>query len=121
MSRSRAFASRSLKALWAESRGVDTAPLVRLGYVAGSLLTASVTCLTGPIGFLGWIVPHALRLRAGADHRLLIPCGFLLGAAFLVVCDTVARTALPQAEIPVGVITALAGGPFFLLLLRRPV
>jgi iron complex transport system permease protein len=104
---------------WAESRGVATAGLVRLGYVAGSLLTASVTCLTGPIGFIGWIVPHALRLRAGADHRLLIPCAFLLGAAFLAVCDTVARTVLAPTEIPVGVVTAAAGGPLFLLMLRR--
>lgn len=104
---------------WAESRGVATAGLIRLGYLAGSLLTASVTCLTGPIGFIGWIVPHALRLRVGADHRLLIPCSFLLGAAFLTICDTVARTVLAPTEIPVGVITAATGGPLFLAMLRR--
>lgn len=104
---------------WAMARGVNARALVRTGYIAGSLLTAAVTCLTGPIGFLGWIVPHALRLRAGADHRLLIPCSFFLGGAFLVAADTVARTALAPEEIPVGVITALTGGPFFLSLLRR--
>jgi iron complex transport system permease protein len=104
---------------WAAARGVNVSTLLRTGFVAGSLLTAAVTCLTGPIGFLGWIVPHALRLRAGADHRILIPCSFLLGAAFLMVADTVARTALAPEEIPVGVITALTGGPFFLSLLRR--
>jgi iron complex transport system permease protein len=64
------------------------------------------------------IVPHALRLRLGADHRVLIPCSFLLGAAFLAVCDTLARTVLAPTEVPVGVVTALLGGPFFIGLLR---
>jgi iron complex transport system permease protein len=81
-------------------------------------VTGSVTALTGPIGFVGLIVPHALRLRLGADHRLLIPCSFLLGAAFLALCDTLARTALAPTEVPVGVVTALLGGPFFIWLLR---
>ncbi len=103
---------------WAAARGVSVGRLMLAGYVAGSLVTGSVTSLTGPIGFVGLIVPHALRLRLGADHRLLIPCSFLLGAAFLVACDTVARTALAPAEIPVGVVTAMLGGPFFIWLLR---
>ncbi|MCU0245980.1 MAG: iron ABC transporter permease, partial [Bryobacter sp.] len=68
--------------------------------------------------FVGLIVPHALRLKMGADHRLLLPCSFLLGGAFLAVCDTVARIVLAPAEIPVGVVTALLGGPFFIALLR---
>ena len=68
--------------------------------------------------FVGLIVPHALRLKLGADHRVLIPCSFLLGAAFLAVCDTVSRTILSPVEVPVGVITALLGGPFFIWLLR---
>lgn len=102
---------------WAEARGVAAARYLRLGFLAGSVLTALVTAFTGPIGFLGWIVPHALRLRYGADHRLLAPCAFLYGAAFLAVCDTVARTVLAPTEIPVGVITAMVGGPFFLWLL----
>lgn len=103
---------------WAQSRGVSTTTLTTFGYVAGSVLTGLVTSLTGPIGFVGLIVPHALRLKFGADHRTLMPCSILLGAAFLAVCDTVSRTMLPPTDIPVGVLTAMGGGPFFLWLLR---
>jgi len=103
---------------WAAARGVNAHQLLLAGYLAGSFVTGSVTALTGPIGFVGLIVPHALRLRVGADHRLLIPCSFLAGATFLAICDTVARTVLAPVEIPVGVITALLGGPFFIWLLR---
>ena len=103
---------------WAMARGVSTARLLLVGYLAGSLIAGSVTAQTGPIGFVGLIVPHALRLRLGADHRLLIPCSFFAGAAFLTICDAVARTLLAPAELPVGVITAIAGGPFFIWLLR---
>jgi iron complex transport system permease protein len=77
-----------------------------------------VTALTGPIAFVGLIVPHALRLRFGADHRVLMPCALLVGAGFLAVCDTLSRTVIAPTEIPVGVLTALAGGPFFIWLLR---
>jgi len=103
---------------WAAARGVSVPRLMLAGYLVGSLVTGSVTALTGPIGFVGLIVPHALRLRLGADHRLLIPCSFLLGAAFLAACDTLARTVLAPTEIPVGVVTAMLGGPFFIWLLR---
>ena len=103
---------------WAASRGVSTTAMTAFGYVAGSVLTGLVTSLTGPIGFVGLIVPHALRLRFGADHRTLIPCSILLGAAFLVICDTLSRTVNPPTDIPVGVLTAMGGGPFFLWLLR---
>jgi iron complex transport system permease protein len=103
---------------WAAARGVHVSRLILTGYLLGSFVTGSVTALTGPIGFVGLIVPHALRLRLGADHRLLIPCSFLLGAAFLALCDTLARTALAPTEVPVGVVTALLGGPFFIWLLR---
>ena len=103
---------------WAASRGVHATRMLVLGYVAGSLMTGSVTAFTGPIGFIGLIVPHALRIALGADHRVLIPCSFLLGAAFLIVCDTVSRTVLAPTEVPVGVITAMLGGPFFIWLLR---
>jgi iron complex transport system permease protein len=103
---------------WAATRGVSARRLTILGYVAGSLLTGAITSLTGPIGFVGLIVPHAVRLAAGGDHRLLLPCSFFAGAAFLAICDTVARTVLAPAEIPVGVVTALVGGPVFILLLR---
>jgi iron complex transport system permease protein len=103
---------------WASSRGLSTTTYTVLGYIAGSFLTGIVTSLTGPIGFVGLIVPHALRLKLGADHRMLMPCSFLLGAAFLAVCDTLSRTVIAPTEIPVGVVTALAGGPFFIWLLR---
>jgi iron complex transport system permease protein len=103
---------------WAAARGVNVSRLILTGYLLGSFVTGSVTALTGPIGFVGLIVPHALRLRLGADHRVLIPCSFLLGAAFLAVCDTLARTVLAPTEVPVGVVTALLGGPFFIWLLR---
>jgi iron complex transport system permease protein len=103
---------------WAAARGVPISRLILSGYLVGSFIAGTVTALTGPIAFVGLIVPHALRLRLGADHRLLIPCSFFFGAAFLAVCDTLARTVLAPTEIPVGVITALLGGPFFIWLLR---
>jgi iron complex transport system permease protein len=103
---------------WAVTRGVHVPGLMLICYLLGSFLTASITSLTGPIGFLGLIVPHALRLALGADHRLLIPTSFFVGGGFLMICDTVARTALAPSEIPVGVITAMLGGPFFIWLLR---
>ena len=103
---------------WATSRGVPASRLTTFGYVTGSVLTGLVTALTGPIGFVGLIVPHALRLRLGADHRVVLPCAFLTGGAFLAVCDGLSRTLIAPTEIPVGVVTALCGGPFFLWLLR---
>lgn len=103
---------------WAATRGVEAGGLLWKGYLVVSVLTGLVTAFTGPIGFIGLIVPHALRLRCGADHRLLIPLSFLGGAVFLAMCDTAARMVIAPAEIPVGVITALLGGPFFLWLLR---
>jgi iron complex transport system permease protein len=103
---------------WATTRGVDLKSLMRLSFLLGSFLTAAVTAFTGPIGFVGLIVPHALRMVVGADHRLLVPSAFCVGGGFLVVCDTIARTAMAPAEVPVGVITAMLGGPFFIWLLR---
>jgi iron complex transport system permease protein len=103
---------------WAAARGVNTGRMLLEGYLIGSILTGAVNALTGPIGFVGLIVPHALRLAFGADHRILAPASFLLGAAFLAICDTVSRMALAPAEIPVGVITAMLGGPFFIWILR---
>ena len=83
------------------------------------MLTGSLIGLfAGPVGFVGLIVPHALRMTFGADHRMLVPTSFFLGGAFLAICDTIARTALSPAEIPVGVVTALVGGPFFIWMLR---
>ena len=103
---------------WAATRGLSTSRLLLIGCIAGSVLTGAVTALTGPIGFVGLIVPHALRIRLGADHRILAPCSFFLGAAFVAICDVFSRTVLAPVEIPVGVITALLGGPFFIWMLR---
>jgi iron complex transport system permease protein len=87
--------------------------------VATSLLVGAAVSAAGLIGFVGLIVPHALRSVLGPDHRLLVPAAALAGAAFLVLCDTVARTLLAGGELPVGAITAVLGGPLFLWLLRR--
>ncbi len=84
--------------------------------LAASLPAAAATALVGLVGFVGLIVPHAVRVAFGPDHRVLVPASALGGAAFLLLADTLARTAVAPAELPVGVITACAGGPFFLLL-----
>ena len=85
----------------------------------GSLLTAAAVSISGLIGFVGLVMPHAVRLRLGPDHRLLLPASALAGAAFVVIADLLARTLLAPIEIPVGIITALIGAPFFLYLLRH--
>jgi iron complex transport system permease protein len=99
--------------------GVDIERLKRRTFVLGALLTGVAVAMAGLIGFVGLVVPHLLRLWFGPDHRLLLPVSFLGGAAFLVLADTLARTITAPNELPVGVVTALVGGPFFLLLLRR--
>jgi ABC-type Fe3+-siderophore transport system permease subunit len=88
-------------------------------YLTASLLAGSVVAVSGLIGFVGLIVPHGARALVGSSHRRLLPAAFLLGASFLVVSDVIARTASPTGELPVGAVTALAGAPFFLYLLRR--
>jgi len=85
----------------------------------GSLLTGAAVSLSGLVGFVGLVVPHAVRLVLGPDHRLLLPAAALAGGAFLVLADLVARTLLAPSEIPVGIITSLVGAPFFIYLLRR--
>lgn len=90
-----------------------------MAYLVSSLLVAAAVALTGVIGFIGLIVPHAVRLMWGSDHQLLLPASVLLGGAFLLVTDTVARTAAAPTELPVGVITALVGVPIFVALLTR--
>lgn len=87
--------------------------------LTGSLVTAAVVALAGPIGFIGLIIPHAVRRLGGASHRRLIPLAVLAGAVFLMVCDTIARSAIPGRALPVGIVTAFIGAPFFLVLLRR--
>ncbi|MBI4265331.1 MAG: iron ABC transporter permease [Acidobacteria bacterium] len=103
----------------AATRGVDVARAQRLAFLSTSLATGAAVSLAGPIGFVGIVVPHLVRLIAGVDHRILLPAAALFGAAFLVACDLVARTVLAPVEIPVGIVTAMLGGPFFLWLLVR--
>ena len=103
----------------AASRGVPVGRL-RLGLlVVDSLAVAALVAVVGPIGFVGLMVPHMLRRLVGALHSALVPACVLGGGAFLVLCDLLARTALAPAELPVGIVTALLGAPFFLWLLRR--
>jgi iron complex transport system permease protein len=110
----------SLGADAAGARGLNVARAQRVAFFSGSLATAGAVSIGGPIGFVGIIVPHLVRLVVGADHRLVLPASTCFGAAFLVASDVVARTVAAPLDLPVGIITAIAGGPFFLwLLLRR--
>ncbi len=99
--------------------GVEPRHLRKILLLAVTVLTAAAVAVSGTIGFVGLIVPHMMRLLVGPDHRILLPVSALGGAVLLVFCDAVARTVLTPAELPVGIITALFGAPFFLFLLRR--
>jgi iron complex transport system permease protein len=103
----------------AEQLGVAVARHQRILLLATSLMVGAAVSVAGLVGFVGLIIPHLLRLVLGPDHRLLVPASALGGAAFLVLCDTCARTILGGRELPVGAVTAVAGGPLFLFLLRR--
>lgn len=103
----------------ATTMGVDVARLRAWMFVLTSLITGVLVAVSGPIGFVGLIVPHAVRLVVGSDHRRLLPAAALTGASFLVWADLAARTVAAPVEIPAGVLTSLCGGPFFLWLLRR--
>jgi iron complex transport system permease protein len=98
--------------------GVDAERLKRRIFVGAALLTAAAVAFAGPIGFVGLIVPHALRMTLGPDNRVLVPAALLAGGLFLLVADTLARTLVAPAELSVGVITSLGGAPFFIYLLR---
>jgi len=98
--------------------GVDTEHLKKKVLISSSIITAAVVSVTGIIGFVGLIIPHIVRMVTGPKHRVLVPFSLLFGGAFLILCDTLARTVTGQ-EIPVGIITAAFGGPFFVFLLRR--
>lgn len=104
---------------WAATRGTDVHTLLAIGYVCGSLLAAATVALTGPIGFIGLVVPHLVRTRVSGDHRILMPCAFLLGGILLASCDALARVVLAPAEIPAGAVTAFIGGPYLVWLVRR--
>ena len=101
----------------ARMKGVSTTRVNILSILTASLMTSAVVALTGPIAFVGLIVPHIYRIWIGNDHRFLLPCGALGGGAFLVLCDTVARSFFGPTEVPVGVLTALLGVPVLMALL----
>jgi iron complex transport system permease protein len=103
----------------AATRGVDVERTQRLAFASAALATSTAVSLAGPVAFVGIVVPHLVRLMVGVDHRVVLPAAVLFGAAFLVLCDLVARTILAPVEIPVGIVTAVIGGPFFLWLLIR--
>lgn len=103
----------------AASLGVTPARVRLVLVLAATLGTAAVVSVSGLIGFVGVVVPHAVRLVVGAGHRVLLPLSLLLGATFLVLADVLARWALAPAEVPIGVVTAVVGAPFFLVVLRR--
>lgn len=107
----------ALGAEQAGTRGVPVVRVQRLAFFSASLATGVVVSLAGPIGFVGIVVPHLVRLLVGSDHRIVLPAAFLFGGTFMVVCDTLARTVIAPVELPVGVVTATIGGPFFLWLL----
>ena len=99
--------------------GLDVERFKRLMLATGAMLTAAAVSVAGLIGFVGLMTPHLLRLVIGSDHRRLVPASIVAGAAFMILADLAARTAVSPEEIPVGAVTAVLGGPFFLYLLRR--
>ncbi|WP_405977316.1 FecCD family ABC transporter permease [Streptomyces sp. NBC_00158] len=103
----------------AQTLGLDTGRFRAAVFVLSSLVIGVLVAYSGAIGFVGLMVPHAARMAVGAGHRALLPVAALAGAVFLVLADLVARTAAAPEEVPVGVVTALVGGPFFLWMLRR--
>lgn len=103
----------------AKGLGVDTEKTKILAFTFTAFITAVAVSLSGLIGFVGLIVPHAVRLVFGPDHRQLLPLSAIIGGTFLLIADTIARTIFGQEQLPVGVITAIAGGPFFLVLLAK--
>jgi iron complex transport system permease protein len=118
------FNARSLNLLMvgeqdALALGVEVSRVKLIVYIAASLVTGAAVAVSGAIGFVGLIIPHAVRLAGGSDNRLVIPASALVGGAFLLFADTVARTVIAPLELHIGVITALIGAPIFVYLLRR--
>jgi iron complex transport system permease protein len=103
----------------AKGLGVDTAKTKVVAFGFSAFITAIAVSLSGLVGFVGLIIPHGVRLVFGPDHRQLLPVSGIIGGVFLVAADTLARTVVAPAQLPVGVITAIAGGPFFLFLLAK--
>ncbi|MGN0143565.1 MAG: FecCD family ABC transporter permease [Clostridium sp.] len=103
----------------ASSLGVDTSKVKKTLIIVSSVLVAASVSVSGTIGFVGLIIPHCMRLIIGSDHRILLPVSYLGGASFMIICDTIARTAAQPTEIPVGVITSVFGAPYFIYLLYK--
>jgi iron complex transport system permease protein len=103
----------------AHYQGLNAGFVTMSSLLLATLLAATAVSMGGMIGFVGLIVPHVMRAVFGPDHRWLVPASAIGGGTFLVLCDSLARTLMAPIEIPVGVVTALAGGPFFLIVLRR--
>ena len=101
----------------ARAQGVNASAATRSGLLWASWVTGLAVAVAGPVGFVGILVPHAVRLLGGYDYRIVLPASMLSGAAFLISCDTVARLLMAPVELPVGILTASLGGPFFLVLL----
>jgi iron complex transport system permease protein len=99
--------------------GIKIEAVKTILFILTSLITACLVCICGMIGFVGLIIPHTARMIVGPNHKTLIPAACIGGAAFMVICDTIARTAFSPAEIPIGVITSIIGAPIFIILLKR--
>ncbi|MBN2708704.1 MAG: iron ABC transporter permease [Calditrichaceae bacterium] len=104
---------------FAVSKGVAVDKLRSASFILGSLVIGYIVSIAGPIGFVGLVIPHIIRLLLGPDHKSLFPYCILMGGAFLVWCDTLARLIIYPAELPVGILTSLIGGPFFIFLLIK--
>jgi len=116
--------SRSLDAMLigeepAKSLGIRVETVKKVLIVLSALVTGALVSISGAIGFIGLIIPHAVRSVLGVNHRFVLPGSLLAGGLFLVIADTMARSMLPGQQLPVGIVTAIAGVPFFLFLLRR--
>ena len=103
----------------ARTLGIDTEKVKKILLGCAAVLTAAAVSVTGIIGFIGLVVPHITRIFVGPDHRILIPASILLGSIVLLLTDALAKTLMAPVEIPVGIITALFGAPFFVYLLKK--
>ena len=119
LSCARAYNHMALGEDMAMGHGVDVRRTQMLTFVGAGITTAAAVAMTGPIGFVGMIIPHVVRSLSGSDHRLILPASFLLGGAVLAACDAIARTVLAPTELPVGIITAVVGAPLFLFILLK--
>ncbi len=109
----------AVDASWAVTRGAPVTRSIVTGYTVGSVLTAATVALVGPVGFVGLIVPHLIRTRIGADHRVLMLCAFFGGGTLLAVSDAIGRVVISPSEVPAGAVMALLGAPYLVWVLRR--